>query len=1164
MAGGLTGNYERDLPITLDKLNIALYKLMDLMEKSIRESGGVKSGGAGSNKLNLSVNDVVSALGDSEDAIEKFLISFRKAGPSAKDYIDELNLAAVRHKSHNDSIESLDKETANLTEAFSRTNKTAEELANAQSDALATLNSLITELRNQTENSTDLSEAGLRSKEELEKLIEAQKDLLSQLNGSIDAEQRSAAAKQHLTLVTEQLQSLSHNTLKTQGNLDLAIARSARQHAGLSTQTAKSARASSLLSAAQIDYSYQLDIGSAEFDGYKDALKEAASRLPASMLSAMGMFDETSQAIKDNLSPEEFAKLRIALGETRVAAAEALRGIPGVERVQDLMANGELDFSKLTGPGEQEETKKALLAIAAKLEDMGVVQPKAGEFSAYKDVDGKKVRKNISDIKSDAEIKKLAKSLAAFDNSVEQSVKSLDQLGKISHSVIAKQAFLLKSTGGLIGLIKKHYADLGSAAVFTASMVKTWDALKRVGQEISSFNIAHVPASFGAVQAASIKLGMSFDDTVKYLQENRRALGLVGPEMMTAMTSGFKDTFAKFGYTAAQSAELVGPALEAAINSGISIRDPAKLNSFIEQSMQSFKNIAGVVNMTAREYMQLNAQLMTDNDITAIGMGMRKEEQAEYAKSIIAMRDDYIARGLSAEQAQEMVRAQESLKREKIVGKYKESAMAQAKMQMMGFSADEAAEFARIRTVGARAGTDEQQRYNDMLKRMTAMEDQAREQGRASGTIEGAFATNVPLDIIGEKTGSLQTEQDRIRRLNVADRNESGIRNKEEQDRIAEASIGSAKVAEAGNIINSVTSLMQNSFTTALLASTAALLGFSSMLARAGGWQGLATIGKDAGTALKTGKGISGKIGGVGRAVLGLPALGLPDSPDTKDAQKPVAKPASKMGGLASKAGNFLKGGGLVGMVGGIVGGAISDIGDDKIAEAKQKGETSGTGLLMSIGGNAATGAALGSVIPGVGTVIGAGLGAAGGLAYGLYKNSSNISDLFSSPKEQKPEPIVDIAKPKEQKPTSLIDIAKPKEQKPEPIVDIAKPALMQATPLAEAVVGKISASPSNMIASPGNVMPGLLNSTTPSTDLVNKKSDKIDVPALIQVSDDTANSKLSEIAASLTEAVKLLKEMSEADIALSNAGPVRVGPDNTERRARVMASQYTSGRASA
>lgn len=1167
---GLSGNFERDMVMVMAKLN-------ELIQKQFAANGG--EGKNPNRRLDISVGTLMKELKLSAKELTDLNRMYLNLNKSGEELSEHIQFASHGVKHATTRLKILSQTTHELADAedslTSQLTHTAKDLKDfdkasaATAEALRVVNSQITDLdqhlanlkaaietdeealNNLTSSTVELTDEQIARKEALEKSIEAYREEEHALQVALSVSAQYTAAQSRLTHAQNQISDVSISTFDKMGDFNIALDRINKQNKVLTDVTARVARSSALQSAAQIEFSRELDKFGAEYMGYKDALRDASKQVPAAMLRMAGMFDEQTKSIKDNLDPEDFAKLRVTLGETKVIAAESLKGVEGVTNVQDLAAQSQkLGSPELLDKGN-DKLRSAILSLAQQLEVAGVFKPKNEKDSTLtRDTDGKLTGFKKSVDFTDAQLKALASELASLDSSIDKTTQQLDHLGAVSQTAVGKHYFLMKAAGGAGGMLKKFAADLGTTAVFLGSLNKAVDANKAAFNFLSEFNIAQVPASLRDVATTSVALGVSMEEAIKMMQENKRTLAIQGADAFAGTRDAMGQTFKQLGYSAKQSMDMIGPGIEAAISSGVSVRDPAGLNTYIDSAMKSFKGISGIVNTTAKEYLELNAQLMKDNDIMAIGMGMSQDQQAIYAKSLEEQRNSLVVQGMALDQAQELVKAREAEKRQKFVGKYREAALAGAQLQMMGFSGHEASEFTRIKTVGPR-NKDEADFYNNIMKQMVAQKDAELGTARATGDIGALAAAQTKYDVFSDKTGDLR--EDSYRQLNVADRNKTAMTNGE-ADKAGNLAKGNANFATVSNVINSVTSLLDNVFTKAIWSSTIALVGFTAQLARAGGIQGLTGMAKDAIGGFKGGKGIGGKIIGMGKGLLGMGggALAAEGAVASTAALGTAAAGTAAAGagalGWGAKAlkfgGKLAKGFGI-GALGGLVGDYISDSGDENIVKARESGDKiSGVDLAKSVGGKAAswgaTGAAIGSFIPGVGTLIGGGLGALAGGAYGLFQNADNISQWWGQDKKKLPQAL-----------PGKVDTTG------------ATVQAMQAAMPSSQVAAVPGATAPAIIASPGNTMPGLLNDTASTKKTVNKQSDSTDQPALMQVSDESANKRLEEIAKSMTDMLAYLKDMSETGVTLTNAGPVRLAEDPRARQIP-LASQYISGRQSA
>lgn len=739
-----------------------------------------------------------------------------------------------------------------------------------------------------------------------------------------------------------------------------------------SSKLAKSQLASSLLTASLVSASNIFQQGSAEYDLYVSKLGKATEGLDKSILDAAGVWDETTKGIKENLNPDDFKGLRLKMGEAQTTITETFAGLEkfgfkDAAGLQSVINSGSL---KEGGGAAQDALTEELRALTKTLVEqkqgsaLGITG--TGENGAISDLDIEKFAANTLEA---------VKVLEDFNNRVGTSAKALDTVAVQANKLTGKALIQLEAKFGTLnaslGTLAKHIA---TDAAIIASAKKSKDALVEGYKQLTDFNIAQVPASFKDVTLASFKMGMSFEDTVKFMQENKRTMAIYGASFgkLTGQMSG---TFAKFGYSMKQAGEMVGPAIESGITAGIDVSNGDALNKFIDSSMESFKDISGVVDMTAKDYLKLNATLLDSQEIAGTMLGMDKQRSQAYAQDLIALRNHYIQTGLSAQQAQELVQTQKAQQREKVGSKYKDAAMGMAQMQATGASSEDATRYFQLMTNGNRSKEQDEELQGLAQKKVQAAESarqNAYDNNNAAGT-----GVDVLLQATQSGGGAAKMDELALKQLQAKKAGTDLSQPSDTRAREAgEAATGKEGGAVLGNIVNSVSSLLSNTFSVATIGAAASL-------------GGLAMQANMARTALG-GKGIFGMLGGQGGvmgklgSILGGGAGGIAD--DVAGKGGGLLKGLG--GGLLKGAGGLLKGigpGALLGMATGFAGDALKDSGHEKL------------GAGLGIAGDAASGAMMGSMLGPVGTVLG---GLAGG-AYGLYKNK----DSLFGPSEVSPPP---------------------------------------------------------------------------------------------------------------------------------------------------------------
>jgi len=634
---------------------------------------------------------------------------------------------------------------------------------------------------------------------------------------------------------------------------------------GLSSKLAASQSSSSQFASALLKTHERIETDSAEYRQYLKDIGKSISVLDKEYLKQAKLIDDTTGAIKDNLNPDDIAKLRSQLGQTQTIISENLSKI-GVENIAKLAESSDdlerrLNAAASEGLKSGEQFRNSLVVIAEQLEKQG-----------------HKLGVNLAD-RDKIDYKELAKSIGKVNDSTNNAVAGLNKAAFKANTVLGKQFFGLSS---IIGKISKNLLD---SATIISNFSKAAEKTKDLYREIVDFNVAQIPASFMHVQKQSVKLGMSFKDAVKYLDENKRALGLYGQDAFAKMTGQFRDTFTKFGYNMEQASEIVAPAFESAIASGVNIRDSNAMNEYMNKTMESFKNISGIVSITAKEYARLNAELLSSQDSQAFILGMDKERGAAYADQLIALRDNYVQLGLSTQAAQELVKQQQAQKREKVTTRVREAAKGMVLAQQAGMSPEEAQEYFKLAIKGRSATPEETKRLQQLSTRIAESSEQAQQQA-----YDTSLGAGMAMQTVAEKLapeGALGSMMQTGAELAMKERAKAAA-SPEEARRAGELAKGNESVAKFSQVVNVVNSFLENKFISAITASALALTGLAAQaLLTAGALRGLPGMlskipglpgaGGPAGGVASTGGTVAGKGGGVlGRiATAGRAALGI-------------------------------------------------------------------------------------------------------------------------------------------------------------------------------------------------------------------------------------------------------------------------------------------------
>lgn len=710
------------------------------------------------------------------------------------------------------------------------------------------MSSLNRALKNQLKASKALTQTALAREE-----VEAKtKEKLTELSKSVDPFAKV------LDALTVEYNKLARHTLPAQRRAFSNLVKGTNL---LSDSFSKTIRGSSLASAGLLKRgsdrgTLNADESSIEYSMFMDDLKNSvpmSSEAMKDLLRSASMLEQTTDEFgnvvdefKDNINIEDFARLRALMGEASVRINEAFTGMEGVN-VSDLLT-GKSGFGQLLAKdGPTHELSSAITASAISLRQVGVSFGKEMDNLIDELVGG---ADNMQEIV--AKLPTITDKLDDLTKSFSAAAPKMDKLAIQANTVTGKlERFITK--GGWIDKLQ----ELGSPQGLMGSVTALKAALFRVAKDVSSFNIAHVPSTFANAVDESVRAGMSLEDSTKFMQDNKRIMAMYGADTFSVMRGGMEDTFNRFGYTFAQGAATVAPMMEAAVASGINMRDSKLLGQYMDDTMKSFQRIAGVVNVSAEDFAKMNAELFNSPDVLGNMLGLTGKQADMYRRSLVQQREELTLRTGSLQVAQDILKAQVAQQRAPLLERFKQSGMLAARMQVLGYSGDDVMKATRIAQKGRRQTDDEKKWMTNLFANMNTLEESKVMNAKSESA---SMAIEAGLNMT-ELSGQLGAWKDSTRAISVNDKANAGMT--DEQRALAEnASKASPSIAALGEIANTVTSIFQNSLVAAGIAASATLVGLALNAGAAARMLG-AIGGKSLlGGLLDKGKGAAGKMGG--------------------------------------------------------------------------------------------------------------------------------------------------------------------------------------------------------------------------------------------------------------------------------------------------------------
>lgn len=708
---------------------------------------------------------------------------------------------------------------------------------------------------------------------------------------------------------------------------------------------------------AKIIRSYKkLETGTEAYNQYVKWLGHSTKSLNTSLLRQANVLDERTGKLKSDLKPEDFAKLHDSLVSTQATIKKSL-GRFGLSTDDLSKSQEEISSILAAGGPAAEKLKRAMLRTAARLEASGI---STGAGAA---VQGGKVNQAAA---GSVNYQQLAQTISGINVQATTATTAMGRLGSMGSTVTGKFALMATSL---------------------TAVGKALAGLKEPFNEIREFNTANIAGSFIDLKATSLQLGMGFKETLEFMTKTKELQVLAGSqENFRKQVDLISGDLKKFGYDATQASAIIANSAGTAKAAGIDLRSGDDFRKFVNDSTASFQKLSSITNISQEQFAQLNEQLLGSTNMQKTMLGMDKNRTREYANQLQAMRLQYTQMGLSAQQANEMLKMQEDQKRAKLSEKMKAVASVGMQASEAGLDAGEVQQLYMKQLAGTASNADKK-RLAEMMATIQKSQSQQMAQLTEAGDTTGAL-------ILQERQGNIDAISDLATKakdasLGIAAAEKANAQVTDAQlAQVSAMAKGSEAVAIFSDIVNKASTVLNDSF----------VKGAGGLLGGAGGM-----IADVASTA--AGQMLGNRLGGGTGA--GAPGGGAPGGGAPGGAGGGGGGRGRLFGRLLGAGSNLLSSGGgralaatarnlpLIGsaLTVGMAGmdtyegfkAADKDLAEGKITQQQAsaaKGKAAGTGVGTAGGvlAGAAAGAAIGSVVPIVGTLIG---GAIGGMLGG-------------------------------------------------------------------------------------------------------------------------------------------------------------------------------------
>lgn len=629
--------------------------------------------------------------------------------------------------------------------------------------------------------------------------------------------------------------------------------------------------------------------------------------------------------------------------------------------------------------------KAALDSLTDKITDVKNIQ---GKLATANSVQAKKYIKQLADLgiiveKSTATISSQQQALKACNAELASYENTINEVNKATKHLSSGTVRLTKELEGMRSKVVENVIKFGTLGTALTFATKSVTQFYELGVQLASKGML---GAYGQISTRAYELNMSASELGELASKNRTLITSMGKGVggfVDVMKQGRKglETFGK------ESSAIYAGFLTTLNKNGLgygNAKTRGETLKYADKLKDQFREMNALFGDTAEGFTGYYDELLQGegmqarlNSLDAEGIRLSMQENFESTRQLRLM-------GLTTDQLSsmnKMLDAQYNPNKNKQGQKIKEAFAAKQTALMGARDTGDAELIARMENGGAdliqkfwlasaqqqktmRADPAMAQALEDLYKtetsRAVGRENDKNALG-AGSSFHGTAAATVremsgPLmdvvskyaeDIAKARRAGLDKNLDEVTRNKNLDE-QGGVKRNEKGEL---ENTGTAKAfATTREALETVTSLLNNPFSQAIIAAVAGLAGVTGASTFAA-----AMIAK-MGTAA-AGEGLMSKVG----------------------------KGAKAVGGAALKyGGKMLKGGGIPAVIG-----AGVAYGADKVAESQGKDSVAGgaASTVSSAATGAATGALIGSAFPIVGTLAGGIIGGVGGAAYGAYEN---------------------------------------------------------------------------------------------------------------------------------------------------------------------------------
>jgi|694.fasta_scaffold07359_3 hypothetical protein len=308
------------------------------------------------------------------------------------------------------------------------------------------------------------------------------------------------------------------------------------------------------------------------------------------------------------------------------------------------------------------------------------------------------------------------------------------------HDKFGKYASALFGGKGPFGLFALGVMMLGD------SIVKVYDQFTKAA-DIGMLGANDYLGSFARLKEAQVQLGISFEETAKIFQENRRMAYSVGDnvgDFADALDEGQKSLIL-LGMGNEDAAKTAVDFAKNATKAGIDITSNDKVRKAMKTQTEAYGRLKVLTGASASEFKALNDELFDAQSVQEQLNGIGRDEREVRMNAMFKLREDFVKLGLSAQSANKALISIQDLGKEKLADRFTQAAKFQQLAGVLGMK--NAAQLGQIVRKGDRATADEKKELMEAAVEM---------QKRADVRRRGSYGDeNIIQSLVGGLSGPL-------------------------------------------------------------------------------------------------------------------------------------------------------------------------------------------------------------------------------------------------------------------------------------------------------------------------------------------------------------------------------------------------------------------------